>query len=337
MTHHPELVQSLLAGNVRSLAQAISRVEMQANGFAELLAVLFPLGGRAHIIGVAGAPGVGKSTLVAALARQLVSSRSKVAILAVDPTSSLTGGALLGDRIRMTDLTIHDRIFIRSLATRGVAGGLSRAVWDVVSVLDAADYDPILIETVGSGQDEVAIHSLAHTTVLVDAPGLGDSIQALKAGLLEVSDIVVVNKSDLPGCEQAAVRIRQTLRLAIPSGHEHGVDAAPDCWEVPVLTSCATTGQGIDVLQRELQNHHAFLHQSGQHHSRERKRYQYMVDALLAHAWQGLLADRLSYQRKAQVLREVQQRQMDPHAAVQELLDALLLSPDEGEDAHNVL
>ena len=337
MIRLPELAQSLLDGDVRSLAQAISLVEMRAAGFADLLAILFPLGGHAHIVGIAGAPGVGKSTLITALAHHMAATQQNVAVLAVDPTSSLTGGALLGDRIRMSDLALHDRIFIRSLATRGMTGGLSHAVWDAVSVLDAAGYDPILIETVGSGQSEVQIHTLAHTTVLVDAPGLGDSIQALKAGLLEGSDIVVVNKSDLPGCRQAAVRIRQALRLAVPLGPDTGRDAPTARWEVPVLTSCAPTGEGIETLQEQLAQHHAFLHRTGRWQALEQDRYRYRVDALLAQAWQNLLAEQIPGARKAQLVQAIQQRQMDPYAAAQALLDDVLLTPHEGEAAHEVM
>ncbi len=337
MTAPAELVPSLLAGDVRSLAQAISGVETRAPGFAELLAALFPLGGHAHIVGIAGAPGVGKSTLIAALAHHWAAAQGKVAVLAVDPTSSLTGGALLGDRIRMSDMALHDRIFIRSLATRGATGGLSHAVWDAASILDAAGYDPIFIETVGSGQSEVAIHTLAHTTVLVDAPGLGDSIQALKAGLLEGSDIVVVNKADLPGCTQAAGLIRQTLRLATPPTPPTATGPDRARWEVPVLTSCAETGAGIEDLQSQLERHRAFLHRTGRWQTLEQARHQYMVDQLLVQAWQDLLTERISHQRKAQLMQAVQQRHKDPYTATRELLADLLLTPDEGDAAHGVL
>ncbi len=337
MTSVQNLVSALLAGDTGALAQAISQVETRSPGFAELLSALFPLSGHAHVVGVAGAPGVGKSTLITALAPRLATAHAKVAVLAVDPTSVITGGALLGDRIRMGDLVLHDRIFMRSLATRGASGGLSQAVWDIVSILDAAGYDPILIETVGSGQSEVNIHTLAHTTVLVDAPGLGDSIQALKAGLLEVSDMVVINKSDLPGCTQAATRIRQTLRLASPSSQTTGATVASEVWEVPVLTSCATTGAGLDSLQNVLQHHRAHLQRTGKHQVLEQKRHQFMVDTLLTQAWQALLVDRISPQRRAQLLQAVQLRQKDPHAAAQELLDDLLLQPDEGDEVYSVL
>src|SRR3990172_9234367 len=195
----PTLVADLLAGSRRALARVITLVENRAPGTAEALALLYPHTGRAYLVGITGAPGTGKSTVVNALARTLRAQGRTVGIVAVDPTSPFSGGAVLGDRIRMIDLAGDPGVFIRSMAPRGSLGGLAAATSDVVRVLDAAGFDDVLIETVGAGQSEVDIARTATTTIVVDAPGMGDEVQAIKAGILEIADILVVNKADRPG------------------------------------------------------------------------------------------------------------------------------------------
>ena len=206
------LVDGILDGNRLSLARTITRVENQTEDAHAILAELFPHTGNAHIIGVTGAPGTGKSTLVTALAQNLRSAGRTVAIVAIDPTSPFTGGALLGDRVRMRALSGDSGIFVRSMATRGSLGGLSKTTGDVVTVLDAAGFDCVIVETVGVGQAEVEIASTAHTTIVVEAPGLGDEVQAIKAGILEIADILVVNKADRPGLDRTLPRAGNDVR-----------------------------------------------------------------------------------------------------------------------------
>jgi LAO/AO transport system kinase len=249
-----------------SVARMISLAEKGTNGTAELLADLFKAGGRCRVVGITGSAGTGKSTLVAALARVLRARGSTVGILAIDPTSPISGGSILGDRIRMSDLTGDPGVFIRSMATRGSLGGLSRAAADAVTALDAAGIDVVLIETVGVGQDEVDVMAACHTTVVVCVPGLGDGVQALKAGLLEIADVYCVNKADLPGADGVVRDLRQLLSLGtLPSQppDEHG-------WKVPVVSTVALQGQGAEALAQAIDDHHAWLVASGAIHGRER-------------------------------------------------------------------
>src|SRR5512135_435983 len=249
-----DLAQAVLSGDRLALARTMSQVENGTQEGQSVLGQLFPHTGKAHLVGVTGASGTGKSSLVNQLARfyrqpaSTGQSRS-VAIVAVDPTSPFTGGAILGDRIRMRDLAGDPRVFIRSMATRGSLGGLAAATASVVQVLDAAGYDLVLIETVGAGQSEVDIARLAHTTVVVEAPGLGDDIQAIKAGIMEIADVLVVNKADLPGVENTERALRGALNLAHPATRRvfhHGKletvtggTAAPSSeeqvWATPIL------------------------------------------------------------------------------------------------------
>ena len=216
MSNSVNLVTQLLAGNRRALARTISQVEDGGPTAHTLLAALYPHTGRGHVIGITGAPGTGKSTLVNALAKTYRAQGRTVGIIAVDPTSPFSGGALLGDRVRMRDLAGDPGIFIRSMATRGSLGGLARATADVISVLDAAGFDRILVETVGVGQAEVDIAGAAHTTIVVEAPGLGDEVQAIKAGVLEIADLFAVNKADREGADHTVMALQMMQGLAPP-------------------------------------------------------------------------------------------------------------------------
>ncbi len=257
-----DLARGVLDGRVPDVARAISWAESADARFPELLAALFPRTGRARVTGLTGSPGAGKSTLTAALARRARVRGKKVGIVAVDPSSPFSGGAILGDRIRMQDLYTDPGVLIRSMATRGHLGGLARASADAVDVLDAAGFDEVLVETVGVGQDEVDVFRLAESCVVVLTPGMGDDIQAIKAGLMEVADLFVVNKADRDGADRVVQEILQMLELG-----EHGA------WIPPVVKTVATTGAGLDELETKLGEHRAFLDgPEGTRRKRERTR-----------------------------------------------------------------
>src|ERR1044071_5722057 len=218
-----ELVTAVRAGDRRALARLLTAVENQREGVDEALKALYPHTGRAWVIGLTGAPGTGKSSLVTELAKAYRAQGETVAVLAVDPTSPFTGGAILGDRIRMRELSGDKGVFIRSMATRGSLGGLARATRDAIRVLDAAGFDRILVETVGAGQSEVDIVRAAYTTVVIEAPGLGDDVQAIKAGILEIADVLVVNKADRPGVDNTVRGLKTMLELGHPASRENMV------------------------------------------------------------------------------------------------------------------
>lgn len=305
-----ELVEKVLAGDRLALARLVSRIENNAAEARAALAALYPYTGRAHRVGVTGAPGTGKSTLVNEMTKVWRGRGQTVGIIAVDPTSPFSGGALLGDRIRMRDLAGDPGVFIRSMATRGSLGGLARATGDAVKVLDAAGFDIVLIETVGAGQSEVDIARTAHTVLVVEAPGFGDDVQAIKAGILEIADILVVNKADQPSAEHTA----RTLRAMLDLGQ------ARRSWQPPILKTVATEGQGVaDVVEAVIQ-HRAYLETSGELARQERER----VSAELHHLLREALVARWLHQiQDGQIdaaIERILAREVDPHTAVEELL-----------------
>ncbi len=263
-----DLVPGVLNGDRRALARLISLIEDDGPPARAALSALYPYTGRAHVVGVTGAPGTGKSTLVNELAKGYRARGATVGIVAVDPTSPFTGGALLGDRVRMRDLAGDPGIFIRSMATRGSLGGLARATGDVVRVLDAAGFTVVLVETVGVGQAEVDIARTAHTTIVVEAPGLGDDVQALKAGLMEIADILVVNKADRPGAAQTA----RALEAALDLGRNNAGHSRATAWRPPVLKTVALDGSGVGEVLEAIAAHREYLQASGLWSSRERAR-----------------------------------------------------------------
>jgi LAO/AO transport system kinase len=332
------VVESVLAGNRLALARLLTQVE---NGLPEgwaALNALYPHTGKAHRIGVTGAPGTGKSSLVNQLARYYRQGGNftprRVAIVAVDPSSPFTGGAILGDRVRMRDLAGDPGVFIRSMATRGTLGGLAAATAGMVQVLDAAGFDLILVETVGAGQSEVDIARLAHTTLVVEAPGLGDEIQAIKAGILEIADILVINKADRPGVEATERALRNNLQLAqtAPRTFQHHgyqvtlsdvpqVDPDGSIWTPPVLKVVATEGDGIAELVEAIEQHRKFLEVSGERQRRELARVQTelenLLQATLVARWRAS-SDADEYR---QILVQMVARRVSPWQAVQQLLD----------------
>ena len=307
-----ELAGRVLAGTPSAIARAITWAETSDPRFPELLALLWPRTGRARVVGLTGAPGAGKSTLTAALAKAARAEGHRVGIVAVDPSSPFTGGAILGDRIRMQDLYTDPDVMIRSMATRGHLGGLSRATADAVDVLDAAGFDEILVETVGVGQDEIEVFRLAETCVVLLTPGMGDEIQAIKAGLMEVADVFVVNKADREGADRSVREVLQMLEMG-----EHGA------WIPPVLKTVARTGEGIPGLRAELARHRGFLDEAaGAPRRRDRiaRRIESIVrDRLLAelHGLSGGEASLSSWAVR------VEAREDDPFRAALALLETL--------------
>jgi LAO/AO transport system ATPase len=240
------LLSRLLAGDRRALARAISAVENGTPAAAAIAAGISSHLGRAHVVGITGAPGAGKSTLIHALLGELIARGRTIAVVAVDPSSPITGGAVLGDRVRMGAFGAHERVFIRSLASRGHPGGVSKTTGEVVDLLDAAGFDVVIVETVGAGQSEVAIVGIADTRIVVCPPGLGDDVQAIKAGILEIADLLVVNKADLPGAERTVRELKEMLKLRSAAAAN-----------VPVLSTCATRGEGIAALVDAVADHGA--------------------------------------------------------------------------------
>ncbi|OIO98831.1 MAG: hypothetical protein AUK03_00615 [Anaerolineae bacterium CG2_30_64_16] len=334
------LVDQLLAGHRRGLARAISLVEDDGPEAHALLAALYPHTGRGHVVGVTGAPGTGKSTLVNALARAYRAQGFTVGIIAVDPTSPFSGGALLGDRVRMRDLAGDPGVFIRSMATRGSLGGLARATADVILVLDAAGFDRILVETVGVGQAEVEIASAAHTTIVVEAPGLGDEVQAIKAGVLEIADLFAVNKADREGADHAVLALQMMQGLApaaargpapVGTGHhrpERGRSAGhaepgpqPDgAWLPPITKTVATRGEGVEVLRDWIEQHAGYLRETDQLARRETARAASALNHILCDRLMDVLLTHLPEGRVTVFVETIAHRDVDPYTAAAQLL-----------------
>ncbi len=250
------LLRNVFAGDRRALARMMSLAEAGKEEAREALAEIYRRAGAAHIIGLTGVPGSGKSTLLSALVMSFRRSNRRVGVVAVDPSSPYSGGAILGDRVRMADLAADDGVFIRSLATRGNLGGLAPATLEIVDILDAAGFDLVIIETVGVGQDEVDIANASHTVVVVSAPGLGDDIQAMKAGVLEIADIHAVSKSDELGAHKTVSNLRGMLGLGL-------VGRGVSDWTVPIISTSARTGQGVEDLMGAIDDHGEHLRVSG--------------------------------------------------------------------------
>ena len=304
-----DLLARARSGDKRSLARLVSVIENDQPGAAEAMRALYPETGRAQIIGITGPPGGGKSTLVNRLAGLYRERASRVAIVAVDPSSPFSGGAILGDRIRLRERFLDEGIFIRSMASRGHAGGLARATARVVNVLDALGTDVVLVETVGVGQEEVDVIRVADTVCLVTVPGLGDDIQAIKAGILEIADVLVVNKADRPGADETARDLAQMLSLAKDRP-----------WKTPILRTSAQSGEGLPQLIEAIDKHRAWARQSGEYLERRRGAARAEVEALLREALLRELEGRVGESRLAAAVARVAERSLDPYAAVEELL-----------------
>jgi LAO/AO transport system kinase len=249
LTKTEKIVKGVLNGDRRSIAKAITIIENKTPEAQELIAKIFPHTGKAHVVGLTGAGGAGKSTLIEKVVREYRRRGKTVGVIAVDPTSPFTGGAFLGDRIRMQELSTDEGVFIRSMATRNYAGGIARATKDAAKILDATGKDIVIVETAGAGQSEVEIVKVAQTIVVMHAPGLGDEIQAIKAGIMEIADIFVVNKADRENANKTAIDIQAMLQLSNKKGG----------WKPPVLKTVALTGEGVPELIEELEEHRRFL------------------------------------------------------------------------------
>jgi LAO/AO transport system kinase len=305
-----ELVPLVLAGSRLAIARMISRAEGSYAEAAEALAELYKHSGKAHIIGITGVPGAGKSTLVASLIKALTLGGAKVGVVAIDPSSPFSGGAILGDRVRMNDAAEANQAFVRSMATRGHLGGLAPATLQAVDILDAAGYSPIIIETVGVGQDEVEIVSAAHTIVVLSPPGLGDDIQAIKAGILEIADIHVVSKADKPEAAAAVAALKGMLAL--------GTAKSGSAWTPPVLAVSSLFGEHVESLKASIDKHRTHLHESGEFAARQRNNCRTRIFNTARHLFQEQFEERgddLETQLQAVVKREA-----DPQSAAQALL-----------------
>ncbi len=314
------------AGDRRALARLLTAVENHTPVAELALRRLYPLAGRAHLVGITGPPGAGKSTLVAALIAELRAAGRTVAVVAVDPSSPITGGALLGDRVRMQAYAADDGVFIRSMASRGHAGGLAATSATAASVFDAAGFDMVLLETVGTGQSEVEVAAAADTTVVLEAPEMGDEVQAIKAGLLEVADLVVVNKGDRPGAQRTAAQLRAML---VPGGAPVDDDPARPAPKRPdVLVTTAVTGEGVPELLAALDRHRASGTAGATSASRRARAGAQVRAVLVERIWGRLEAPSLEA-ATGEAIEAVAGHDRDPYAAADQLLAALGIRPEE--------
>jgi LAO/AO transport system kinase len=314
------IVDRLLSGDRRALARMVTLIENEIPAARRYLAELHQHAGQAHIVGVTGAPGAGKSTLVTRLVRELRRRERKVGVVAVDPSSPFTGGAILGDRIRMMELSGDPNVFIRSMASRGNLGGLSAATRDVVRAMDAAGYSPILIETVGTGQAEVEVMRTAQTVMVVAAPGMGDEIQAIKAGILEIADIFVVSKADKPGADQTVAELAMLLSLD-PTRRLH--DKSLPYWRIPLLKTAAIKDQGIGQVADAMQQHYDYLLESGMLANRAQRQVRSEVEALVLHAVAKALKAKTTEDEWQRFVQDITSRERDPYSIANELEERL--------------
>jgi LAO/AO transport system kinase len=319
-----ELAEGVRAGDTRALARAISLVERGDPGAEELVRLLFPHTGRAHVVGVTGSPGVGKSSLVSALIRRARAEERTVGVISVDPSSPFTQGALLGDRIRLTDHFLDPDVFIRSMGTRGHLGGLAETTLQALLVLDAAHKDVVFLETVGTGQSEVGVLSIADTVVLALMPGSGDSIQALKAGIMEIPDVIAINKSDHPMAKTMLNEVRQVLALGPREG-----------WRPPIVLTEAMRGEGVDTLWEKIGEHRAWLEAEGELERRRRANLSREVfQVASARARRRIEQAVQDDPELRRLLEEVQERQLDPLSAVRAILQEVFHIGDD-DDTHD--
>jgi LAO/AO transport system kinase len=315
-----KLTEDALKGDKRSIARLLTVVENGGPEARDAIAILYPETGKTHIIGITGSPGVGKSTLIEKMIREIRKRDKTVGVVAVDPTSPFSGGAFLGDRVRMQSLSTDEGVFIRSMATRGSLGGVARATNDAVKVLDASGMDFIIVETVGAGQSEVEIMRITETVVVMLSPGAGDDIQALKAGIMEIGDIFVVNKADLENAQRVVMDVKNTLSMKEP---EEG-------WRTPIIKTVATTGAGVDELLETIIRHREHLNSSGASEQRKRRVEDEVVSAIREKAADYVIDSLRGSNQLAETIERVMNLEKDPYTAVDELLSTLRIRPKGG-------
>ena len=309
-----DLVDRARDGDPRAVARLISLVEDASPALREIMAALAPYAGRAAVLGVTGSPGVGKSTTTSALVTAFRADDRRVGVLAVDPTSPFSGGALLGDRVRMQDHATDRGVYIRSMATRGHLGGLAWSTPQALRILDSAGCDVVVVETVGVGQSEVEVAALADTTLVLLAPGMGDGIQAAKAGILEVGDVFVVNKADRDGADQVVRDLRGAIRLA---------ERSPGDWREPIVKTVASRGEGLDEVVAAVDKHRVWMQRGGELDRRRRRRVRDEIEAIAVTALRGRFGDLHGDARLDTLAEKVLAGQIDPYAAADEILAAL--------------
>jgi LAO/AO transport system kinase len=314
LTQVKQLVKGVLKGDRRSIAKTITLIENNQPETQKVISLLYPHTGKAHIIGVTGPTGSGKSTLIEKLIKELRRSEKTVGVVAVDPTSPFTGGAFLGDRVRMQDLSTDEGVFIRSMATRGSLGGLAKATKDAVKVLDASNKDVLIVETVGAGQTEVDIIKVAHTVVVVLAPGFGDDIQAIKAGIMEIGDIFVINKADRENVNRAVIDVEAMLEM----------NQKKKDWRPPVVKTTAITGEGIPELVEKINQHRSYL-KGGLLHKQHLQRIESeLEEAIKLKITETVLNDLKGTSKFNEFLRKILEKEMDPNSAAEALLQKKL-------------
>ncbi len=314
-----QLVKELLKGNRRAAARLMTLAESMSPEAHAAIKQLYPHTGSAHIIGVTGPPGSGKSTLVDKIIKEYRDQGKTVGVVAVDPSSPFTGGALLGDRIRMSRFSTDPGVFIRSMGSRGSLGGLAWATYDIVHILDALGKDIIIVETVGAGQAEVNIIQIAETIVLLSIPGLGDDIQTIKAGVMEIGDIFAINKADLDGADRRYAELEMAL----------GLDRTSDGWEHPIIKVIATTGEGVEELVKAIQQHHEYLVTSGKIKQNQERRFCAQLETIVEHSFmRKLFVDPEERKLFQKLVQEVCERKTDPYTAAERLILQLIQPQD---------
>ena len=304
-----KLVQGVLAGEKKSIARAITLIENEGKDCQKIISAIYPYTGKAYVIGVTGPAGSGKSTLIEKIVKELRKNGNTVGIVAVDPTSPFTGGAFLGDRIRMQNLSLDDGVFIRSMASRNSLGGLAKATKNAVRILDASGKDYIIVETVGAGQLEVDIVKVAHTVIVVLAPGFGDEIQAIKAGLMEIGDIFVINKADRENADRAVIDLLSAIEL---NTHK--------TWKPPVIKTVALTGEGVNELLKAIEEHRKYL-QTGPLEEKRRKRVEAeLLEAISQRITETLIVELRKNGKLEELVKKVMDRKADPYSVAEEIL-----------------
>jgi len=311
LTKIEEIVQGVLNGDRRSIARAITIIENNTAETQKLIASIYPHTGKAHIIGITGPGGSGKSTLIEKIIREYRQKGKTVGVIAVDPTSPFTGGAFLGDRIRMQELSTDQGVFIRSMATRNYMGGIAKATKDAAKVLDAAGKDIVIVETVGAGQSEVEIIKVAQTIVVVCAPGLGDEIQAIKAGMMEIADIFVVNKADRENADKSVMDIQAILQL----------NNKEKAWKLPVLKTIAITGEGVPQLIEKIEEHKRFLETELERKRSREKAKAELIEAIKEKIAASIIEDLKKEGKFEEFLQKILEKEMDPASAAEKLLN----------------